>query len=215
MPAFLPARYSRCTGKNFFYHNNFINNILPNAYDNTDNKWDNGYTSGGNYWSNYYGKDNDGDGIGDISYSISGGDNKDRYPLMEAWGNVNFPPDTPTIMGQRRFKVGDGGIYPYTIYSKDHNGDNVCYLINWNDGTQEWTGYYSSGEEIKIDVNIPSENGTYEIFKIKAKDSFGAESDWETLEISVPRTRTSFWFRFLDMFPIIKVIALCLIKIIN
>jgi hypothetical protein len=34
-------------------------------------------------------------------------------------------------------------------------GDNVSYLINWNDGTQEWTDYYESGEEITIDIDIP------------------------------------------------------------
>ncbi len=116
--------------------------------------------------------------------------------------NGNEPPSVPEIKGQRRFKEGEGGKYSYTIYSTDPDGDDVCYLINWSDGTQEWTGYYASGEEITINVNIPIEKGTYVLFKIKAKDIFGAESDWATLKVTIPRTRA--WLRFIDMFPILQ-----------
>ena len=54
----------------------------------------------------------------------------------------NNPPYTPEIEGQRIFKEGEGGEYPYTIYSTDPEDDDVCYLINWSDGTQWWTGFY-------------------------------------------------------------------------
>jgi parallel beta-helix repeat protein len=69
---------------NLFYHNNFIDNTRG-AYDECDNIWDKSYPSGGNYWSDYTGEDNDGDGIGDTPYNITGGNNKDYYPLMEPW----------------------------------------------------------------------------------------------------------------------------------
>jgi len=67
---------------NTLYHNNFKNNT-QNDYDECDNTWDDGYPSGGNYWDDYNGVDNNGDGIGDTPYNIHGGDNQDRYPLME------------------------------------------------------------------------------------------------------------------------------------
>lgn len=120
-----------------------------------------------------------------------------------------LPPDTPEIEGKRRFKEGEGRKYPYyKINSTDPDGDDICYLINWSDGTQEWTGYYASGEEISINVTIPLEKGTYVLFKIKAKDVFGLESDWAILEVTVPRNRAtiySLFHLFFERFPLLEV----------
>jgi parallel beta-helix repeat protein len=188
---------------NTIYHNNFINNIM-NAADERNNTWDNGKS--GNFWDDYTGEDNDGDGIGDTPYPIPGGYNEDRFPLIEPWDGGNQPPEIPKIEGKIRFKKGEGGVYSYVMFSTDPDGDYVCYLINWSNGTQEETGFFASGENITLNVTIPFDKGTYFIFKIKAKDVFDEESDWSILEITVPKSHNPIWWlnNLLDRFPLLS-----------
>jgi nitrous oxidase accessory protein NosD len=77
-----------CCGaqKNIVYNNVFMNNFNWNAKDDLGNIWDNGKV--GNYWDDYNGIDEDGDGIGDTSYIISGGDDKDNFPLIKPFNNI-------------------------------------------------------------------------------------------------------------------------------
>jgi len=75
---------------NTLYHNNLINNTEQSACDTGMNQWDTG--AEGNHWSDYNGTDYDMNGIGDVPYSIPGGNNTDRYPLMQSWprkGDLN------------------------------------------------------------------------------------------------------------------------------
>jgi parallel beta-helix repeat protein len=111
---------------NSIYHNNFINNT-QNAYDECNNSWDNGYPSCGNYWDSYTGDDvfwgqnqqmNGSDGVGDNPYNISGGDNKDTYPLMEPYGMTNLSFD---------FK---GGLFKWSGIIKNI-GNNTAFNVQW------------------------------------------------------------------------------------
>ena len=61
----------------------FKQNSVYNARDDLINQWDN--ESVGNYWDDYIEKYPDAiqiDGIWDIPYNITAGDNIDRFPLV-------------------------------------------------------------------------------------------------------------------------------------
>jgi hypothetical protein len=89
----------------------------------------------------------------------------------------NHPPNKPTIY------ENSGTLY---VYTTDVDGDDVMYIIDWDDGTTTETGYYPSGESVEIShVWSP---GTYYITAM-AKDIFGAESDWSNpYEIIIENT---------------------------
>lgn len=89
---------------NLIFRNDFVNNVNQ-AHDNGVNLWDNGYPSGGNYWGDHAGADNyrgenqnisGSDNIGDTPYLISGGTNRDRYPLMNSIAEVQ-PGPSPEV----------------------------------------------------------------------------------------------------------------------
>lgn len=117
------------------------------------------------------------------------------------WVYVNYPPETPTIDGQLKGKVGKP--YTYTFVSTAPDGDDVYYCINWSDGTPEvCIGPYAAGEEVTA-THTWSKKGTY-VIKAKAKDFYDAESDWGTLSISMPRLKISnnaLLLRILERFP--------------
>jgi parallel beta-helix repeat protein len=111
---------------NHLYYNNFVHNMV-NAYDNGGNTWNSDYPSAGNYWDDYTGGDacwgqhqdmNGSDGIGDIPILISGGENQDRYPLMEPYG-----------MTQLAFGLSFGG---FGISGKILNiGNTTAFRVCW------------------------------------------------------------------------------------
>ena len=92
-------------------------------------------------------------------------------------------PTTPIILGSTTGKAKQP--YNYTFNSTDPNGDNVSYYIDWGDNnTSSWIGPYASGT-LLIQSHSWAKKGSYTI-KAKAKDTYGKESDWGTLMVTMP-----------------------------
>jgi len=126
---------------------------------------------------------------------------------LHAFGTVesNDPPNTPTISGTINGKVREE--YYYTFTSIDPDNNPVSYYIDWGDDTTTETMDFASGEQGSAS-HIYNARGEYTI-KAKARDTLGEESDWATLEVSMPKNKIINPFeRFLDnhpyMFPLIR-----------
>ena len=215
------------SNNNLILNNNLADNSWFNAKDKCDNIWDYGYPVGGNYWDDYNGQDNyhgpyqnisGSDGIGDIPYEILddtfNGGNEDSYPFISSYG-WNKPPNSPIIDG---ITNGNPGInYQFTFYLTEHHyqwfttGIPQIYLyVEWGDGTNSsWLGPYISDNIVSLSHNW-SEKGNY-LIKVKTKDNYGSESNWASLEVSMPKNKSYIntpFARFLEsypyMFPILR-----------
>jgi hypothetical protein len=91
----------------------------------------------------------------------------------------------------------------YTFKSIDPDGDNVSYYIDWGDDDfEDWFGPFESGEEI-ICNHSWCEKGSYNI-RAKAKDIWGAESDWGTLDVIVSKNLNIWIFNWLNRYQIMQ-----------
>ena len=98
----------------------------------------------------------------------------------------NLPPNKPTITGESSIKSNTE--YTYTFISTDSEEDEISYYIDWGDNTSTgWTRTLPSGEYYNSS-HIWIEKGSY-IIKAKAKDIYGAESDWATLKVTMPKIK--------------------------
>ena len=124
--------------------------------------------------------------IGAKSDSDNGAHSGSAYVYMKDTEEQN--PAKPSIDGPSSGKAGTS--YDYTFRSTDPNDDNVYYYIEWGDGQlEEWLGPYNSGEEVTI-AHIWDNKGSYTI-RAKAKDTQDFESQWGTLEVSMPKNQIS------------------------
>jgi hypothetical protein len=125
----------------------------------------------------------------------------DKDLCFETYGRDNLPPNTPTITGPAEGHYGEP--YDYTFITTDMDGDDVYYYIEWGDDTfEDWIGPYESGEEV-IRSHTWDEQGEFTL-RAKAKDIFDAESDWGTLEVTMPvnqQVTNSLLQMILERFP--------------
>ncbi|MEA3458292.1 MAG: PQQ-binding-like beta-propeller repeat protein [Candidatus Thermoplasmatota archaeon] len=145
-----------------------------------------------------------------VVYIGSSSDNDSGYPYgcLYAFGQGEGSPNPPTITGPSSGKTGEEHIY--TFSTTDPDGDNISYYVTWGDGTNSgWQGPYPSGTELSLPHTWMFQ-GTYSL-KAKAKDEHEMESDWATLEVSMPKNKPYIntpFLRFLEnhpyIFPVLK-----------
>ena len=125
----------------------------------------------------------------------------------------NTPPNVPIIDGPHQGKPNE--IYEYILSADDPQGDNVCFYVDWGDNIKEWTDLVSSGEETTVSHTWHAE-GTY-VIKVKSIDQYCDESDWATLEISIPKTKILYRFpllyKFFEEFPLLFTLLRQILKI--
>jgi hypothetical protein len=108
---------------------------------------------------------------------------------------LDEPPTVPTIVGRANGRAGRA--YDYDFVTLEPDMDKVYYFIDWGDNNNSsWIGPYLSGELI-TESHKWSKNGNY-IIKAKAKDTYGAESDWGQLEVTMPLSYNVINHPFID-----------------
>jgi len=121
-------------------------------------------------------------------------------------GFVNNPPSTPIINGPTNGKNGIS--YDYEIMSTDPDNDKIFYNIEFEEDNEYQTIFYVSGQTI-IQNWTWNETGDYTI-KVQSQDTFGAQSDWATLEVSMPKNKAinTPFLQFLEnhpyLFPLLR-----------
>ena len=128
------------------------------------------------------------------------------YSIPELFEDSN-PPSKPSITGPPLGKINEEHIYSFV--STDPDGDEISYYIEWGDSTYTgWTRTIPSGGSLNTS-HIWNQKDSYTIMA-KAKDTYGAESDWTTLEVSMAKNKAvnGPFFRFLERlmerFPILE-----------
>jgi len=128
-------------------------------------------------------------------------------PSFAFW--YDEPPNKPSKpSGPVDGKTGEE--YTYTTSTTDPENDDIFYMFEWDDGTEsEWLGPYSSGG-ICSSTHTWNKIGDYQI-RVKSRDRCFAESDWATLEVSMPKNKpyiTTPFLNFLEnhphMFPLLR-----------
>jgi subtilisin family serine protease len=143
------------------------------------------------------------DEVGNISVTLQVTDNYGLTDNVAKTITVNqHPPDNPTITGPEKGKPGSN--YKYTITGIDPEEDMVSAYILWGDDTiTDWTTFHNSGESFSV-THTWAKKGTYTV-QVKVKDTYGAESGWTTLSVTMPFSYNipfqPFWMKLFERFP--------------
>lgn len=163
----------------------------------------------GTPYSNWTGLVNSGDSV-NVSHiwSSEGTYNvkaqaRDEHGAESGWSNQltvtivdeqNQPPEGIVIYGANIVIVDTLVIYRVSV--TDEEGDTIKCLFDWGDGTQNWTTYFASGDYSSLS-HTWLDKGNY-VLRVKAQDEHGAESDWVTKGIIVPKSYENPYQHFVE-----------------
>jgi C1A family cysteine protease len=131
-----------------------------------------------------------------------------------AWiQETNQPPSTPTIEGPT--SVATGNYCWYNITFDDPDGSPLyLYAVAFGFESNMWWGPYPSEWYKEFLYFYWKEEGDF-IVKAKVKDPYGAESDWATLTVTVPKNKPyinrpilNFLQQHPNLFPILRQLLL-------
>ncbi|PAV13689.1 cell surface protein, partial [Methanosarcina spelaei] len=193
--------YLSASEGNRFYQNNFVNITNPiNGVAPTTIYWNStepieytynsktytGYL--GNFWGTAYdGVDGDGNGIGDISYSVPSNFGTDFAPLMSPKENygTSETPGTPSALFADFSATQTSGIAPLTVNFIDQStGSPTSWRWDFGDGTS------STGQNVS---HTYTSDGTYTV-NLKVSNSAGSNTKIKTGYITV--NKESEWLEF-------------------
>jgi hypothetical protein len=127
-------------------------------------------------------------GADSFTYTIDDGNGGTDTGTVSITVQANAPPSKPQrptgpTTGQATVE------YTFNATTTDPNNHQIYYQWDWGDGTtSNWLGPYDSGELTQAKHSWGK--GSYSI-KVKAKDSYSAESEWsEALAITMPLSHT-------------------------
>jgi len=133
-------------------------------------------------------------------------DNEYTYQIYSYKNIINSAPDAPTISGPYWGKAGTA--YTFKFTSTDIDEDAIAeFIVNWGD-----TGYVTiAGPSPASSNHTWSSDGTYTIMA-KARDIYGAESDWGYYVVIMPKNKNlmhntllkSLFERFPNLFPVLR-----------
>ena len=113
----------------------------------------------------------------------------------------NRPPNPPIITGPINGKIWVW--YDYNFSLSDPDGDSMDLRVDWGvGGPGKLQGPFPSGSIVKLNYSW-RKRGTYTI-RAQAIDIYGAESEWGTLEVAMPKNQNIFFLQWLDRFPILQ-----------
>jgi outer membrane protein assembly factor BamB len=144
----------------------------------------------------------------DVVLTVTDDKSNTEIDTTFAWiQESNTAPDKPTINGPIQGTVGV--TYDYTFSATDPDDSIVYIYVHWGDGSDTgWKGPYDSGQEVTFSHKWTTEN-TFTI-NAQAKDPYDAEGPWETLDVTIPRDKSTsnVLFRLMERFPMLQKLLL-------